>query len=133
MTTIALHLPKLHEAQRQIVRESKRMNAISCGRRFGKTFLLQDMAIRPALEGYPVGWFAPTFGLLLESWRDLSRVLHPIMKRTNANEHRMELITGGMLDFWTLDNPDAGRSRKYKRVIIDEAGLDRRASCRERV
>lgn len=28
-----------------------------------------------------------------------------------------------MIDFWTLDDPDAGRSRKYKRVIIDEAGM----------
>ena len=31
-------------------------------------------------------------------------------------------MTGGLIEFWSLkDNPDAGRSRKYKRVVIDEA------------
>jgi len=88
--------------------------------------MLCDMLIRPALDGYPVAYFGPNYSLLLEAWRSLNHTLSPIMKRTNANEHRMELITGGMLDFWTLDNPDAGRSRKYKRVIIDEAGLVKR-------
>jgi hypothetical protein len=126
MTTIQLHLKKPHEAQRTIMRERRRFNALSCGRRFGKTTLLQDVAIRPALDGYPVGWFAPNYNLLLEAWRELSHTLAPVLKRTNANEHRMELISGGMLDFWTLDNTDAGRSRKYKRVIIDEAGLVKR-------
>lgn len=126
MTTIPLHLKRPHSAQRTILREARRFNALACGRRFGKTTLLQDVAIRPALDGHPVGWFAPTFGLLLEAWRELNATLRPIIRRTNANEHRMELITGGMLDFWTLDNPDAGRSRKYKRVIIDEAGLVKR-------
>lgn len=126
MTTIELHLKRPHEMQRTILRSARRFNALSCGRRFGKTTLLQDVAIRPALDGHPVGWFAPTFGLLLEAWREISVTLRPVIRRTNANEHRMELITGGMLDFWTLDNPDAGRSRKYKRVIIDEAGLVKR-------
>jgi hypothetical protein len=28
-----------------------------------------------------------------------------------------------VLECWSLENPDAGRSRKYARVIVDEAGL----------
>lgn len=35
----------------------------------------------------------------------------------------MELITGGSIDFWTLGDKNAGRSRKYSHVVIDEAGL----------
>jgi len=27
------------------------------------------------------------------------------------------------LEFWSLDNPHAGRSRKYKRVVLDEAAF----------
>jgi hypothetical protein len=123
MSTIHLTMKRPHQAQQQIMSEARRMNAISCGRRFGKTQLLQDCAVRTALNGQPVGWFAPTYKLMTEAWRELSHTLQPVMKRSHAGEHRMELITGGMLDFWTLDNPDAGRSRKYKRVIIDEAGL----------
>lgn len=33
----------------------------------------------------------------------------------------MRLITGGVIDFWSMDEPDSGRGRKYKRVVIDEA------------
>jgi len=34
------------------------------------------------------------------------------------------LITGGVLDMWTLENADAARGHKYKRVILDEAAQD---------
>ena len=30
---------------------------------------------------------------------------------------------GGLIQFWTLENPNAGRSRGYKRVVIDEAAF----------
>lgn len=126
MIDLAITLPTLHSAQRQIQREARRFNAISCGRRFGKTTLLQEMAIDSALDGEPVGWFAPSYKLLTEAWREMSRTLAPIIKNKNASDHRMELITGGVIDFWTMEDPDAGRSRKYKRVIIDEAGLVKR-------
>lgn len=93
------------------------------GRRFGKSTYEVDRLIHPALQGYPVGWFAPTYQMMAEVWRDFARLCRPIAARTNASEHRMELVTGGVVEFWSLDNPDAGRSRKYKRVAIDEAGL----------
>ena len=35
----------------------------------------------------------------------------------------IETVTGGMIEFWSLDNPDAGRSRKYHEICIDEAGI----------
>jgi hypothetical protein len=47
----------------------------------------------------------------------------PIISRKNATERRFEFTTGGVLEFWSLDNPQAGRGRKYKRVIIDEAAF----------
>ncbi|MEI8282367.1 MAG: hypothetical protein WCG75_08175 [Armatimonadota bacterium] len=45
------------------------------------------------------------------------------VKSSNATENRIELYGGGVIEFWTLENPDAGRSRKYDEAIIDEAGL----------
>lgn len=96
---------------------------LACGRRWGKTLLGQDVLIQPTLKGWPVAWFAPTYKLLIEAWREILRALYPIMKRNNATERRIELRSGGVLDFWTLEDPDAGRSRKYKRVFIDEAAL----------
>src|SRR5699024_1249195 len=39
-------------------------------------------------------------------------------------EKRIELVTGGVLDFWTLHNTDdPGRSRKYAMVAVDEAAV----------
>jgi terminase large subunit-like protein len=109
--------------QRRVLREARRFNVLCCGRRWGKSTLGLELATRPLLAGQPVGWFAPTYKLLLESWRDVERVLRPVTRRRNEVERRLELITGGVLEFWTLEDENAGRSRKYARAIVDESGL----------
>lgn len=121
MPTLTLTLPRPHVSQRRILSETRRFNVVNCGRRFGKTTLGVNRLLGPALDGYPVGWFAPKYKMLLEAWRDFRRVLRPVTSSANFTEKRIELITGGVVDFWTLEDPDAGRSRKYKRVAIDEA------------
>ena len=35
----------------------------------------------------------------------------------------IRLSNGGRLDFWSLENPIAGRGRGYQRVVIDEAAF----------
>lgn len=77
------------------------------------------------LAGWPVGWFAPNYKFLSEAWRDFCRLLKPIITYRNKSERRIEIHGGGSIQFWSLDDPDAGRSHKYKRVVIDEA-----AHCR---
>jgi hypothetical protein len=101
----------------------KRFNVVNCGRRFGKTILGEQRLIPPALKGFPVGWFAPTYKYLIEVWKDFSRILAPVIVRSNSQERRLELLTGGVVEFWTLDDPAAGRSRKYRRVVVDEAAM----------
>lgn len=93
------------------------------GRRWGKTVLGRKLIIDPALHGYPAGWFAPSYKMLIDVWRDLRNVLHPVISRSNVQERRIELTTGGVIEMWSLDNPDAGRGRKYARIIIDEAAM----------
>lgn len=64
----------------------------------------------------------PEYKYLTESWREIKTSLRPIVRRTNDTEKRIELKTGGVIEGWSFDrNPDAGRSRKYRRVVIDEA------------
>ncbi|MFO1351902.1 MAG: phage terminase large subunit [Gammaproteobacteria bacterium] len=124
---ITVRLPKPHAAQRQILAERRRFNVGVCGRRFGKSTLGVHILLLPggALDGRPVAWFAPTYKLLDDVWRTARRLLAPIITRQNVQQMRMELITGGSIDYWTLDNPDAGRGRKYARVVIDEAAMAR--------
>jgi len=123
MQTIRLELPKRHNAQHQIVRDAVRFNIVNCGRRWGKSLLGQERLVRPALAGHPVAWFAPTYRLLGQAWRDVNRTLRGVITERSVQEHRLALATGGVIEMWTLTDEDAGRSRKYKRVIIDEAAL----------
>jgi len=110
-------------AQSRIKSEASRFNVIACGRRFGKTLLCLDLNLEVALDGQPVGWFAPSYKILSEAWRDINRLAGPIISHASVQEKRLEFITGGVWEFWSLDQPDAGRSRKYKRVVIDEAAM----------
>lgn len=123
MTTaeIVVTLPRPHEAQARVLAEASRFNVMVCGRRFGKTMLGIERASRAALDGYPVGWFAPSYKDSAEAWRELKRTLAPVTAQRNETEKRLELLTGGVIEVWTLMDPDSGRGRKYKRVIVDEA------------
>lgn len=120
-----VRLPVLHPAQEQILAEAKRWNVLQCGRRFGKTTLGVDRAVDPTLDGQPVGWFAPTYKLLDEAWRDVRAALAEVIVHADKQQRRLELLTGGVIEFWSLDHPDPGRGRKYARVIVDEAGIVR--------
>ena len=122
---IRIELPKPHSGQQKIIAEAKRFNALECGRRFGKSTLGENLLIEPALEGFPTAWFSPTNKFATPQWESVVDLVKPITKSIDRTERRIQLITGGQIDFWSLDHPDAGRGRKYKRAIIDEAALVR--------
>jgi len=120
---VRLVLPTPHAAQYQVLRESRRFNALCCGRRWGKTTIAVDRLVRPALRGKPVAWFAPTYKLLADAWRNVQSTLKPVTVRQSEQDHWLQLIGGGMVECWSLDKPDAGRGRAYARIVIDEAAL----------
>jgi len=86
--------------------------------------LAVNLLAEPSLEGFPVGYFAPTYKLLEGTFAECLKALGPVVSRKHENQ-KIELITGGSIEFWSLDNPYAGRSRKYKRVIGDEIAFTR--------
>lgn len=92
-------------------------------RRFGKDILGMNLYAETALAGYPTAWFSPTYGMMIETWQEVTRTLKPIIRKQNGSDHRIELITGGVLDMWSLDAQDTARGRKYKRVIVNEAAM----------
>lgn len=61
--------------------------------------------------------------MLADNWRQVRNVLQPITAHISEQEKRIDLITGGLIDMWSLDNHDAARGRKYKRVIVNEAAM----------
>ena len=116
-------LPRLYPAQLVVRKQARRYNMICCGRRWGKTTMAVNLLAEVLLAGQPAGWFAPNYKLLTEAWRDIVERLAPVQSRINTQEKRVEYITGGVLEFWSLENKRVARSRKYKRVIIDEAAF----------
>jgi hypothetical protein len=123
MQTIRLTLPANHPGQATIEAGLRRFNVLACGRRFGKDIYMMNKVIEPALAGYPAAWGAPTYKMLTENWRAINQLIGPVVSRRDQQEKRLELITGGVIDFWSLDNPDMMRGRKYKRVVFNEAGF----------
>ena len=121
---ITVSTPALHPAQREIERASKRFNVLCCGRRFGKDIYLERKVARYLLKSkLPVGWFAPSYRMLLENWRMMRNVLAPVTIRANESEHRLDLVTGNPLEMWSLENQDAARGRKYGFIVINEAAM----------
>lgn len=132
---IEIVLPEPHDAQRRILDERERFNVLACGRRWGKTHLCTYLALQPALSGFPVGWFAPTYKVLSDATRTIWERLRPIHGRCrfDRSEMRLELPGGGSIEFWSTEPRHAGdqdsevaRSRKYKRIIYDEAARAKR-------
>lgn len=117
---ITLNQP--HEGQQQVIDQARRFNVLCCGRRWGKSALAVNLLSEPSIDGYPVGYFTPTYKLLDGTYSECVAALEPIIRRKNEHQF-IELITGGRIEFWTLENELAGRSRKYKRAIIDEAAF----------
>jgi 6-pyruvoyl-tetrahydropterin synthase len=110
-----------HPAQAEIHRGLKRFNVLSCGRRFGKDVMERNYACEGMLAAEPVAWYEPDYKSLLENWAWFGKTLFPIIKRKSEVEHRIDLLNGGYLEMWSLQDKDASRGRHYGRVVINEA------------
>jgi hypothetical protein len=61
--------------------------------------------------------------MLTDSWRELRSLLYPVTQAANVQEHRIELLGGGVVEMWSLDAGDTVRGRAYGCVVVDEAAL----------
>lgn len=145
MSTITrVRLPTLHPGQvrafrtkapseRQIGLDARfaenaggKRKAIRCGRRWGKTDYLKTWLGDGALKGFPCALFAPDYKRMSEVYAELAVMLEPVTPGrggANKSDGVIRLTTGGRVDFWTLEDESAGRSRKYKRVGLDESAF----------
>ena len=119
-----IKLPTLHTGQVDIYRNRGKLNAISCGRRYGKTILLNTLAADTAAKGRRFGFFAPEHKQLAEPYDAIKEILLPLISSSSRNDGRIITKTGGVVDFWPLENNElAGRGREYHRIGIDEAAF----------
>jgi hypothetical protein len=116
-------LPTFHSGQIRAYDGRTRFYAGRCGRRFGKTEFGVTIASDAAAWGQAIGYFAPSYKFIVEPRDRVSEILAPIRRSSSKTEGEFHTTTGGKVDFWTLENEAAGRSRKYHGVIIDEAAF----------
>src|SRR5262249_45215139 len=100
-----------------------RFKALRCGRRYGKTDFAKIWIAEALVRGWECAWFAPQHRTSAEVYSELAMDLRPILQKTSKQGGFVRTRTGGRLDFWTLENPIAGRGRRYRRVVIDEAAF----------
>jgi hypothetical protein len=118
-----LYLPTFHDGQLAAYNNRSRFTVLRCGRRWGKTDLLKILAGNYSAKGLNIGIFAPDYRILREVYNELLDMLSPIVKNASKTEGVIRTETGGRIDFWSLENERAGRSRKYNHVFIDEAAF----------
>jgi hypothetical protein len=122
---LRIRLPTLHPDQVNAfwAAQDRRFFALRCGRRWGKTDFDITLGCDEAIKGGEVGWFAPENKRLIEAYNQIVELLEPVKKSSSKTEGIIRTITGGRIDFWSLEDEDAGRSRKYRLVIIDEGAF----------
>lgn len=133
MPTRQIEFRKFHAEQKRLYRalKSERRSVLRCGRRFGKTTMLEDIAGNwslppiedPRKSGLKIGWFSPTYKLLLPTYKRILRTIRPMVVNASKVDSLIEVEGGGLIEFWTLNDEDAGRSRSYDVAIVDEASL----------
>jgi hypothetical protein len=115
--------PSLHPKQSLIRKSDARFIVLSCGRRFGKDTLGHRLVFDQLTQpGSSCAWMAPTYRMMQATFKDLQRLLAPIIVRVSASERTIETVGGSRVEMWTLGN-ETVRGNKYRLVIINEAAL----------
>lgn len=120
MTVLTVKRHKLHDKQKYILENRKRFNVIKSGRRFGKSALSINLLIESVLRGDYVGFWYPVYRDGLEVWTEVKNKLNDIISKKDESAKILRFINGAKVDFWSMEDPNSGRGRKYHRIIIDE-------------
>ncbi len=121
---VSIILPKLFPRQQEIVDHPARFKVLACGRRFGKTRIAVHLLMKKLLSGQKVAYFAPSYRMASEVWREIKATLHSVMTYFSEKDFYLTLLTGGELEIWSgSDGGDLARGRKYHYAVIDEAAL----------
>ena len=117
---------KAHPGQKHILSNRARFNTANTGRQAGKTTLAKYLILETVvIDKEQVGYFVPQYNLIKPIWDSLVSRCKQIIAKKDWTSKTIQFKTGGEVEFWSMENPNAGRSRTYKRVIIDESSLQK--------
>jgi len=118
-----IYLPVLHSDQKKALKSRTRFFALRAGRRWGKSTLLQAVGCDAVVRSKSVMYAAPDYKRTSEFFRDAKAILDPIRVSSSETAGVIRTVTKGRMDFWTLNDESAGRSRQYDLVLIDEGAF----------
>jgi hypothetical protein len=124
-------LPTFHSGQIAAWNARTQFFALCCGRRWGKTDFAKIVVGDAAIKGKTVGIFVPNYKIMVELYNEMEAMLFPIKRTSSKAEWRQSFLTGGRIDYWSLENEQAGRSRRYDLVVIDEAAFAKNSTMNE--
>lgn len=123
-----------HPGQQRILRQRRKRNVACMGRRFGKTYLMVEVALNlpggalggfdgKGKQGLPCAWYAPNDSYFTRVFQEIVQQYGPVIRKATSQPRPVvEFCNNGRLDFWTLENPmKCGRGNHYARIVVDEA------------
>lgn len=122
-TKVSIKLPRPTPVQQKILNKASRYNAVAMGEQAGKTTLGIEVLLaspKGAISGGAVAYMAPTEEDIVEVRRIIMRAIDPLVKPTAKRNttRRIEMITGGRVDFYVLDEP-VEIHEQYSVVVVD--------------
>jgi len=114
--------PTLTWSQQQIHDSDARFKVVSCGRRFGKTFLGGTECLITAIKGGRAWWIAPTFKMAEVGWRPMAATAMQFPKVEIRLVDRMIVFPGGgSVTVRSAEDPDKLRGDSLDLAVFDEA------------
>lgn len=127
MANITIRTKELLPHQAYMAENCARFNVACGGRRSGKSAFIEHLVYRQpgynVLEGNLVALFGISRNTMTELWNELLRTGASLVKVKDGVNRRLDFHGGGVLEFWSLENYDVSRGRKYKMTIVDEAAI----------
>ncbi|WP_143282773.1 hypothetical protein [Burkholderia cenocepacia] len=118
-----IKLPNLRPDQWGIAFSDHQWNVVRCGRRYGKSYILRYLAGDALLKGQLVGVYAPQFATLTKTYNEIYGDIEPVVTGSNKGHLIESKVTGGGIDFWSLESGLFGRGREYDLLLFDETAF----------
>lgn len=127
MAVTEIKLQKPYPAQQKLIDNKKRGNLLILARRWGKTSLVSRLLFHGALTkpGFRGAFSCPTWKLMIQAFEECKNTLEPAITRVTREDRRIELYNGSLIEFWSSDDSQSGRGRKYHLWAADEIQRDR--------
>lgn len=121
MPEYELKLKRPHVNQKLVLDCASRFIVLMCGRRWGKSVVSQNIAVRDALAGKQVAYVTPTYKLAKKFFKRYVKSVPGAIAEFNKTDLTIDIITGGLIQFFTGEALDNFRGLDFDLIIIDEA------------